>query len=42
MTNSSTIPENKKSDFPSKFPIGPDPLSQDKLDRILTEELTEW
>ncbi|MCC6463594.1 MAG: 4a-hydroxytetrahydrobiopterin dehydratase [Saprospiraceae bacterium] len=34
--------ENKKSDFPQKFPIGPDALSEDKLTRILEEELTEW
>ncbi len=31
-----------KKDFPQKFPIGPDALSEDKLSRILEEELTEW
>jgi len=34
--------ENKKSDFPQKFPIGPDQISSIKLNRILSEELTEW
>lgn len=34
--------ENTKSDFPQKFPIGPDALSEDKLKRILEEELTDW
>lgn len=37
-----SIMENNKSDFPQKFPIGPDALSEDKLKRILEEELTEW
>jgi pterin-4a-carbinolamine dehydratase len=40
--NTNDIPENKKSDFPKKFPIGPDPLGEEKLSRILGEELTEW
>lgn len=31
-----------KKDFPQKFPIEPDALSEDKLSRILEEELTEW
>lgn len=34
--------QKNKSDFPQKFPIGPDELSEDKLIRILEEELTEW
>ncbi len=31
-----------KSDFPQKFPIGPEALPEEKLMRILKEELTEW
>lgn len=31
-----------KSDFPQKFPIGPDPITEVKLNQILEEELTEW
>jgi 4a-hydroxytetrahydrobiopterin dehydratase len=34
--------QNSKSDFPQKYPIGPDELSQDKLTRILDEELMDW
>lgn len=36
------IPTNKKEDFPVKFPIGPDPLCEEKLERILKEELIKW
>lgn len=31
-----------KSDFPQKFPIGPDELDKGKLKRILEEELEAW
>jgi 4a-hydroxytetrahydrobiopterin dehydratase len=34
--------QNSKSDFPQKYPIGPDELNQEKLTRILDEELMDW
>jgi 4a-hydroxytetrahydrobiopterin dehydratase len=34
--------QNNKSDFPQKFPIGPDELKEEKLNQILEEELTDW
>lgn len=34
--------EITKSDFPQEYPIGPDPISEEKLQQILARELIHW
>lgn len=36
------VNKDNKNNYPQKFPIGPDALSEGKLKRILEEELIDW